>query len=904
MYAVSQDFLEKTYALSRNVKYRVTCDGVTYTEADNLQSVNFYDSANSGTDLTVGSVCCNEVDIRLLNVDDVSFDGKEITVEAGLVIDEETIEYVPLGVFIVEEGDGTELTSVEGKKIVELKAFDRMSKFDTEFNADLLTETITAGELMAAICEELDVPLKTAVFPNSDYVVGNSASINTTYRKMVSYIAQLAGCFARFDRDGELELRWYAPVDLELTSANYMSFQAAENTVPAIDKLSVKVEENDLGISYGSGENEYSIINNPLLYGLTAEPEETQETVLKNIFNNIAGIYTDETDGEILTLEGVSAGTDLTRCIAEGRTVEVGTGGKASDNPYELIPGGNGDLISGDYTYAIPELNKINTIADEYNLLTGELTKRIGKVVLTGNESIWAYDTRDKFGAYYAFGISNALPGRMGAVTINPNESPIKCTHFNYNDYTFYGNVSEGFVGGVSPYASFFYISIKKSELAGWDDGMTDTEKANLFKAWIADQYANGTPVTVYYQLETPVTDTLAPMNIVASETMTQDCEVPVGLSVEYKKPLIYIPYEANVRANPALETGDIVKITLANGSEYIMPIMNRGLSYSGGMTETYSAVGTSLNYTKPRSVVNEKIEALRRKTNVLESTLDGTKSQVTLIAADVGDLRTTLEQTATGILSEVSQNYPDNTTVQSMIQQATDAVSLRFSQTGGRNAIKDSCGIYGLNAWTKTGTVSAQDTTDTTAKKCIVITNGSAEQTDIDIVPDTDYILCFRYKTSGTGVSEYAYSVNAETPVELEDTANWQYVVRNFRFTQAATIKFIATAGTLYISDLVLLQGSGDIPVVWQQAEGETHNGTVKISEDGIVIGRYTSEFEGTYTQSGVYYKNKYTQQDVANFTKDGAMMDVVEIKSRAKIITLRCTPSGTGGVFESIDD
>ena len=62
----------------------------------------------------------------------------------------------------------------------------------------------------------------------------------------------------------------------------------------------------------------------------------------------------------------------------------------------------------------------------------------------------------------------------------------------NIKDYTsgFFYNTNES-----------HFLKIEKSAIPNWDENLTDTEKISLFKSYLAEQYANGTPVTIQYEL-------------------------------------------------------------------------------------------------------------------------------------------------------------------------------------------------------------------------------------------------------------------------------------------------------------------------------------------------------------------------------------------------------------------
>lgn len=125
-----------------------------------------------------------------------------------------------------------------------------------------------------------------------------------------------------------------------------------------------------------------------------------------------------------------------------------------------------------------------NIIADSYNPETRTITRRIGVKVLDGTES-WAVATTSVLQADVLS--SNAY----GQTSI--------CSHLEYTtSSTLSGMPENSFRNGSATYQNRLYV--KSSTLA------TD---ATTWKQYLADQYAAGTPVTIYYPLNTPVEENL-----------------------------------------------------------------------------------------------------------------------------------------------------------------------------------------------------------------------------------------------------------------------------------------------------------------------------------------------------------------------------------------------------------
>ena len=123
-------------------------------------------------------------------------------------------------------------------------------------------------------------------------------------------------------------------------------------------------------------------------------------------------------------------------------------------------------------------LRAINdSVADTYNPLTGKITRRVGVKAFNGTEN-WDYG---ELGGNYYFSTT------ISDVTTTP-WFPAMSTHFAEPNSGATDNVL--YTGSTSKILRIKCLTY------------TDT---TTWKQYLADQYANGTPVTVYYQLATPV---------------------------------------------------------------------------------------------------------------------------------------------------------------------------------------------------------------------------------------------------------------------------------------------------------------------------------------------------------------------------------------------------------------
>ncbi|HEX3038143.1 MAG TPA: hypothetical protein VHO94_04020 [Oscillospiraceae bacterium] len=184
-------------------------DGSTYP----LQDSDFWDSSvkiEDGTSrpetLAVGEAAVNKLTVTLQNFDrrfdNYDFTDAEIQISTGMKLPDDTIEWLNKGTFTVDE-------PVTASEIMIISLADDMTKFDRKYDSPLSYPN-TLGNILDDACTRCGVLLETQTFLNSNYVVSTRpADDATTYRDIVSYVAQLTGCWARINNLRKLVLGWY-----------------------------------------------------------------------------------------------------------------------------------------------------------------------------------------------------------------------------------------------------------------------------------------------------------------------------------------------------------------------------------------------------------------------------------------------------------------------------------------------------------------------------------------------------------------------------------------------------------------------------------------------------------------------------------------------------------------------
>ena len=169
---------------------------------------------------------------------------------------------------------------------------------------------------------------------------------------------------------------------------------------------------------------------------------------------------------------------------ATGTGVQDGT--PTPEHPIEPIFYRQGDMV----------LRKVGDYADSYDATTHKITRNVGVKVLDGTED-WVYSSGWSDTTHKCFYVT------LGSIKQQTNSSnEYLCSHFEwysrdglYADKTIIGGCISGYTPTNPESGKSLTLRISSSI----------AESATDFKQWLADQYAAGTPVTVYYPLKTPV---------------------------------------------------------------------------------------------------------------------------------------------------------------------------------------------------------------------------------------------------------------------------------------------------------------------------------------------------------------------------------------------------------------
>ena len=270
MLTVSDNFSKKIISDDRTFAVKVVVDSAYELTGATIQSITVDELVNSTDTLTFGCACSNKVTINFINPPtNINYDNTYIEPYVGIKISDIPLvyEYVSLGKFYATEVETT--NDYKNLKITGYDGFCKMSgKYISGLSGPVKIQAVY-NDIKSQLATKCGVVLKDMVCPDLDVEWKN---IDMTFTQAIGYLAGCLGSFARFDREGLLEIVWYSNTEVEINrNLQYMNgFQKTTDKPLTITSLVTGTQENT--ISKGGGVNGTEVnFENPFITPVLAD---------------------------------------------------------------------------------------------------------------------------------------------------------------------------------------------------------------------------------------------------------------------------------------------------------------------------------------------------------------------------------------------------------------------------------------------------------------------------------------------------------------------------------------------------------------------------------------------------------------------------------------------------------
>lgn len=206
MINMSDTFKSKIYSSERYLEANVLINNVDY-RTDIIKDFN-YNSSIASNSFTIGSTNASTFEITLNELVETIEENQEVKPYTGII----GTESIPLGVFYIKE-----IKRDRNAKTTKIKCQDKMMYLNELYKTDLAFPA-----KIRDIIQDISDKVKMEFVPTHiSYNKEVQKLEKVSYREMLSYLAQIEGCFVVFDRYGKLEFRKFNRTQEKITKNNY-----------------------------------------------------------------------------------------------------------------------------------------------------------------------------------------------------------------------------------------------------------------------------------------------------------------------------------------------------------------------------------------------------------------------------------------------------------------------------------------------------------------------------------------------------------------------------------------------------------------------------------------------------------------------------------------------------------
>lgn len=646
MINVSNEYRKLIYSDDRNfivtVKMRLA-DGTKLTIHNNRimeNGIQFDDAVGEDSTFSaVGSVIINSFTLVLNNIyedfSDYDFTDAVITsIKFALVLSDGTVETLNKAIATNEDTEEVytvDDTSYNGATIT-LTCLDNMSKFDKPYSTSNLNYPTRLDNIIINACQQCGVTLaaSSTTFPKYDFIVANKPSQETTsFREVISWCATIAGCFARCNTHGELELKWFDTEPFEDEDTNDFDGGIFDSTNLVTKDKMISAQETNHGVTAFYEGNGW--------WHITGERDTDSQFTLW-LYNDILAEY-----GNSVIINSITDGSTLlqTSVCAQYSTAE----GRIASN-HSIQP------------------NKSQT-ATVYNLT------KIGLIFnrCSGTEPLPAFDTRIKFTVNYA------------------DESPLYKSGDVLNGGLFNPwEVVDEADGGLFTDNTVLNISSLYSQDIGTDDIVITKVSCNikseeeLTQAQIDAGIVSANGIVSYskgingYEIVVENNEFITASNIKTIVDYLGD--QLIGLRFR----------RVNVThlSDPTMEAGDIAYVWDRKNNRYQILITRTAFSISSSQTTVCGASTPLRNSAKRFSEATKSYVELRKQIQVVQNPYAKALSDLASAMQQANGLYTTEVTQPDGSVITYKHNMPNLS--ESNIQMAITDVGATFTTNGTDN--------------------------------------------------------------------------------------------------------------------------------------------------------------------------------------------------------------------------
>lgn len=290
-------------------------------DSSTIVSCKYTSQVNSQKNLTVGDVTSDKVDLEIRNPSSEIVSGEPLTYYQ-IEDDVETL----IGVFYAES------PTISSKSTCKITAYDGIAKLSCDFSEWLSNNQDQFPMTLKALIEKVlivsGITGFNGTFENEDLEVSAFYANGVTCRQVVSWIAQIAGCYCKCDTSGNLEFSWFQQSDITVSAySNTSTFKYMQDSMKKMSyqtdkimRVQFKQDTEDVGVIYPEDAtgNVFSIFQN----GLTAQfSKDTILQIAESLYTKLKDITYTPIEFSVAPTSSIKAGDIISVTDSSGITV-------------------------------------------------------------------------------------------------------------------------------------------------------------------------------------------------------------------------------------------------------------------------------------------------------------------------------------------------------------------------------------------------------------------------------------------------------------------------------------------------------------------------------------------------------------------------------------------------------
>lgn len=176
-------------------------------ETGDFVSYSINEATSNPGKFEIGGAVIKEYSVTLNNADGkfdkYDFEGADITAKVGIKLENGAWEILSKGRYRVVSAKSLELT-------IQVKAYDSMLFFDRPYSESTLSYPTTIRQIVQDACNVCEIVYDDSSMEMPDYGVKERPNAKAlTFRDIISYCAQIMGCYAKINHMDKLVFGWY-----------------------------------------------------------------------------------------------------------------------------------------------------------------------------------------------------------------------------------------------------------------------------------------------------------------------------------------------------------------------------------------------------------------------------------------------------------------------------------------------------------------------------------------------------------------------------------------------------------------------------------------------------------------------------------------------------------------------